>query len=214
MQTEAVKEGSPPPAEGSPSRRRFPLVPVLVIVAIVGGLVWLLLVRSSPAQQVRRLIDKQLKLAIGGRNDQLWQDTLSIGVKKACPKDVFTGALDQLRSSRPDFWTLVEYRDLHIEVKGDRAIVTYLITYNGAPIERATADNPDLYARASNTVYGRTVSVEEQLQNLENAHAQGAIIGKEYEDERKAIMRHGPIRLRDAVKGQWYDDLDQHVRCG
>ena len=54
----------------------------------------------------------------------------------------------------------------------------------------------------------------EQLQNLENAHAQGAIIGKEYEDEKKAIPRRGPIRLKDAIKGQWYDDLDQHVRCG
>src|SRR5439155_1404377 len=82
----------------------------------------------------------------------------------------FMGALNQLRSDRPDFWILVAYRDLHIEVRGDRAVVTYVITYNGAPIERATADNPDLYTRASKTVYGRTVSVKEQLQNLENAH--------------------------------------------
>src|SRR5438094_813935 len=83
-----------------------------------------------------------------------------------------------------------------------------------APIERATPDNPDLYVRASKTVYGRTLSVAEQLQNLENAHAQGAITGKEYEDEKKAIPRRGPIRLKDSIKGQWYDDLDQHVRCG
>ena len=214
MQTEEVREATEAPEPAAPSRRRLPIVPVLVLVAIVGGLIWLLLVRSSPAQQVRRLIDKQLKLAIGGRNDQLWQETLSIKVKNACPKDAFTGALDQLSSSQPDFWTLVEYRDLHIEVKGDRAIVTYLITYNGAPIERATPDNPDLYVRASKTVYGRTLSVAEQLQNLENAHAQGAITGKEYEDEKKAIPRRGPIRLKDSIKGQWYDDLDQHVRCG
>jgi len=214
MQTEAVKEGSPRPAEGTPSRRRFPIVPILVLVALVAGALWLVMIRSSPAQQVRRLIDKQIKLAGGGRFDQLWRDTLSLSVKKACPKDSFTGALNQLASDRPDFWSLVEYRDLHIEVQGDRAIVTYLITYNGAPIERATADNPDLYARAPKTVYGRIVSVAEQLQILENAHAQGAIIGKEYEDEKKAIPRRGPIRLKDAVKGQWYDDLDQHVRCG
>jgi len=210
---EATRAGQPPDQAPQP-RRRVPIVPILVLLAIVGGLIWLLMVRSSPAQQVRRLIDKQLKLAVGGRNDQLWQETLSIRVKNACPKDAFTGALDQLSSSQPDFWTLVEYRDLHIEVKGDRAIVTYLITYNGAPIERATPDNPDLYVRASKTVYGRTLSVAEQLQNLENAHAQGAIIGKEYEDEKKAIPRRGPIRLKDAIKGQWYDDLDQHVRCG
>ena len=210
---EATRAGQPPDQAPRP-RRRVPVVPILVLLAIVGGLIWLLMVRSSPAQQVRRLIDKQLKLAVGGRNDQLWQETLSIRVKNACPKDAFTGALDQLSSSQPDFWTLVEYRDLHIEVKGDRAIVTYLITYNGAPIERATPDNPDLYVRASKTVYGRTLSVAEQLQNLENAHAQGAITGKEYEDEKKAIPRRGPIRLKDSIKGQWYDDLDQHVRCG
>ena len=117
MQTEEVREATEAPEPAAPSRRRLPIVPVLVLVAIVGGLIWLLLVRSSPAQQVRRLIDKQLKLAIGGRNDQLWQETLSIRVKNACPKDAFTGALDQLSSSQPDFWTLVEYRDLHIEVK-------------------------------------------------------------------------------------------------
>ena len=214
MRTKEATRAGPPPDQAPRPRRRVPVVPILVLLAIVGGLIWLLMVRSSPAQQVRRLIDKQLKLAVGGRNDQLWQETLSIRVKNACPKDAFTGALDQLSSSQPDFWTLVEYRDLHIEVKGDRAIVTYLITYNGAPIERATPDNPDLYVRASKTVYGRTLSVAEQLQNLENAHAQGAITGKEYEDEKKAIPRRGPIRLKDSIKGQWYDDLDRHVRCG
>ena len=214
MQTKEATTAGQPPDQPPRPRRRAPIVPILVLLAIVGGLIWLLMVRSSPAQQVRRLIDKQLKLAVGGRNDQLWQETLSIRVKNACPKDAFTGALDQLSSSQPDFWTLVEYRDLHIEVKGDRAIVTYLITYNGAPIERATPDNPDLYVRASKTVYGRTLSVAEQLQNLENAHAQAAITGKEYEDEKKAIPRRGPIRLKDSIKGQWYDDLDQHVRCG
>jgi len=214
MKTETVEQGSPSPKERARTRRRLPIVPILVLLAIVAGALWLVMIRSSPAQQVRRLIDKQLKLTIGGRFDQLWQDTLSLSVKKACPKDAFTGALNQLASDRPDFWSLVVYRDLHIEVKGDRAVVTYLITYNGAPIERATAENPDLYARASKTVYGRTLSVAEQPQNLENAHAQGAITGKEYEDEKKAIPRRGPIRLRDAVKGQWYDDMDHHVRCG
>jgi len=213
MKTETVEQGSQP-QDKARTRRRLPIVPILVLLAIVAGALWLVTIRSSPAQQVRRLIDKQLKLTLGGRFDQLWQDTLSLSAKKACPKDAFTGALNQLASDRPDFWSLVVYRDLHIEVKGDRAIVTYLITYNGAPIERATAENPDLYARASKTVYGRTLSVAEQLQNLENAHAQGAIIGKEYEDEKKAIPRRGPIRLKDAIKGQWYDDLDQHVRCG
>jgi hypothetical protein len=214
MSTGAPTEAGQAPEPAAPSRRRLPIVPILVLVAIVGGLVWLVQVRSSPAQQVRRLIDKQIKLANGGRFDQLWQDTLSVRVKNACPKDSFTGALDQLRSSRPEFWNLIEYRDLHIEVSGDRAVVTYVIVYNGAPVERATPANPDLYTRASQTVYGRTVSVQEQLQNLEHAHEGGAILGKEYEDERKAIPRRGPIRVRDSVKGQWYDDADGHVRCG
>lgn len=214
MRTEAQTEAAPTPPPAPPSRRRFPIVPIVVLLAIVGGLVWLWVIRSSPEQQVRRLIDKQLKLAIAGRYDVLWQDTLSLRVKQACPKDAFTGSLDELSASQPDFWNLIEYRDLRIDVQGDRAVVTYVITYNGAPVERATAQDPDIYVRASRTVYGRTLTVKEQLQNLENAHSQAAITGKEYEKEKKAIPRRGPIRLRDSVKGQWYDDVDRHVRCG
>jgi hypothetical protein len=213
MRTEQATEAPTPPPE-PPSRRRLPIVPILVLLAIVGGLAWLLAIRSSPEQQVRRLIDRQVKLAIAGRYGDIWQDTLSPNVKKACPKDAFTGSLDELSASQPDFWSLIDYRDLRIDVNGDRAVVTYVITYNGAPVERATARDPDVYIRASKTVYGPTLSVAQQLQNLENAHEQGAILGKEYEDEKKAIPRRGPIRLRDAVKGQWYDDMDRHVRCG
>jgi hypothetical protein len=213
MRTEQTTEAGTPTPE-APSRRRLPIVPILVLLAIVGGLAWLLAIRSSPEQQVRRLIDRQVKLAIAGRYGDIWQDTLSLSVKKACPKDAFTGSLDELSASQPDFWNLIQYRDLHIDVQNDRAVVTYVITYNGAPVELATAKDPDVYIRASKTVHGPTLSVAQQLQNLENAHEQGAILGKEYEDEKKAIPRRGPIRLRDAVKGQWYDDMDRHVRCG
>ncbi|HEX9410078.1 MAG TPA: hypothetical protein VF986_00045 [Actinomycetota bacterium] len=213
MQAEAVKEQSPPPAEGIPSRRRFPVVPILVLVAILGGLVWLVLVRSSPAQQVRRLIDKQLKLTLAGRYDLVY-GTLSPRVKAACPQQAFEGALQEITSTRPEFWTLVEYRDLRIDVKGDRAIVTYVITYNGAPVERATPGNPDLYVRAPRTIYGPTLSVAQQLENLDHLRAQRLVIGKEYDKERAAIIAHGPIKLVESIKGQWYDDGDGHVRCG
>src|SRR6266542_3075376 len=211
MKTEAVEQGSPGPQDATPSRRHLPVVPILVLVAIVGGAFWLLLIRSSPAQQVRRLIDKQLKLSIVGRSDLLY-DTLSPRAKAACPQQPFEGALLEITTSRPEFWTLVEYRDIHIDVRGDRALVTYVITYNGAAVERATPDNPDLYVRAAKTIYGPTQSVAQQLENLDHLRSQRLVIGKEYDKERAAIIRHGPIKPVESVKGHWYDEVDRHVR--
>src|SRR6266511_3235830 len=203
------------PATGSPHapRRRLPIIPVLVLAAIVGAGVLLLIIRSSPSQQVRRLIDKQIKLSIAGRYDLLY-DTLSPRVKAACPQDSFAGSLQEITTTRPEFWSLVEYRDLDISVKGDQAVVTYVITYNGAPVERATGEDPDLYVRASKTIYGRTLSVAQQLENHNHLRAQKLVIGKEYDKERAAIISHGPISLVESRKGQWYDEGDGHVRCG
>jgi hypothetical protein len=212
MATETATASSEP-AGHRHKRRRPPIVPMLVLVAIVGGLAFLYVFRSQPSQQVRRVIDAQIKLAAGGRFDDLWQDTLSLSVKKACPKDSFRGAMDQLRASQPDFWNLIEYRDLHIQVQGNRAIVTYVITFNGTPIEAATLDEPDIYTRAPMTVYGETLTKEEQLRRLENERRQDVTVGKEYEKRKREIERHGDIRLVDAAKGHWYDDMDSHVRC-
>jgi hypothetical protein len=212
MATETSTTSLEDAGEGQ-KRKRPPIVPILVIVAIVGGLTFLYTFRSQPSQQVRRVIDAQIKLAAGGRFDDLWQDTLSLEVKKACPKDAFSGAMDQLRASQPNFWSLIEYRDLHIQVQGDRATVTYVITYNGAPIEAATPDHPDIYTRASETVYGPTLTKEEQLRRLESLREQALVVGKEYEKEKRDIERHGDIRLVEAAKGRWYDDVDSHVRC-
>jgi hypothetical protein len=206
--------GSTDTADGAGRRRRRPpIAPMLVLVAIVAGFVFLYLFRSQPAEQVRRLIDRQLKLALAGRFDQVWEDTLSPQLKQACPLDAFTGSLDQLRASQPDFWSLIEYRDIRITVSGNRAVVTYVITYNGVPIERATAENPDRYVRATETKYGPTVSVQEQLAALDRLREQAIVVGKEYEKEKVAIQRHGPVRLVESIKGQWYDDVDSHVKC-
>jgi hypothetical protein len=213
MRTEEATRAGPPPDQAAGRRRRVPVVPILVLVAIVGGLLWLLMIRSSPAQQVRRLIDKQLKLTIAGRYDLLYE-TLSPKAKAACSQDPFVGALQEITASRPEFWTLLEYRDIHIEVTGNQAVVTYVITYNGAPVERATPSNPDLYVRASRTIYGPVQSVAQQLEILEHLRKQAIVVGKEYDKERAEIIRHGPIKPVESVKGQWYDDLDQHVRCG
>src|SRR5262245_23866177 len=202
------------PDEQPHKRRRPPVIPAVILLAIIGGLAFLFLYRSQPEKQVRRLIDAQLKLAAGGRYEDLWQDTLSIGVKKACPQDAFIGTLDQLRATQPNFWTLVVYHDIHISVHGDKAIVTYVITYNGTPIEKATPQDPDIYTRALATVYGETLTKEEQLRRLESLREQAIVVGKEYEKEKREINQHGDIRLQDAVKGQWYDDLDSHVKCG
>jgi hypothetical protein len=213
MATEASTQSAEAPSSQAPKPRRRPIIPIVLLVAIVGGFVFLYLVRSQPEEQVRRLIDKQLKLSIAGRFDQLWEQTLSPDLKQACPLDTFTGSLEELRASQPDFWNLIDYRDINIKVNGNQAAVTYVITYNGTPIESATSKDPDLYSRATRTVYGDTVSVQEQKAALDRLRDQAIVVGKEYQKELAAIMRHGPIRRVESVKGQWYDEVDSHVKC-
>ena len=210
MPTETTAGSSPPDGTSPDSRRRLPIVPVLVLLTIVGGLVFLFTFRSRPEEQVRRLIDRQIKLAGSRQFGQLWS-TLSQGARSACPSGTFTGALSTLP---PEFWELIEYRDIHIDVEGDKALVTYVITYNGKPIEEATRKDPDVYVRATETVYGRAVSVDDQLASLDRQRDQALLAGpKDYEEKRKAILKRGPTRPRLFVAGQWYDDLDGHVRC-
>jgi len=213
MAIAASTESADPPADEARKPRRPPIVPIVVLMAILGGFVFLYLFRSQPDEQVRRLIDKQLKLSIAGRFDQLWEQTFSPRLKQACPIDPFMGSLDQIRASQPDFWTLIQYRDIHIDVHGDQAEVTYVITYNGTPIESATPSHPDLYVRATQTRYGPTESVQEQLDNLNHLREQAIVVGKEYDKEKAAIIRHGPLRRVDSIKGQWYDEVDSHVTC-
>jgi hypothetical protein len=185
-------------------------VPVLVLLATLGGLVFLFSFRSRPEEQVRRLIDRQIKLAGSRQFGQLWS-TLSQGARSTCPSGTFTSALSILP---PEFWGLIEYRDIHVDVEGDQAIVTYVVTYNGKPIEEATPEDPDVYVRATKTVYGRPVSVEDQLASLDRQRDQALLAGpKDYEEKRKAILKRGATRPLLFVAGQWYDDLDSHVRC-
>jgi hypothetical protein len=213
MGTEVATQPADSQAGKARKGRRVPILPIVVLLVIIGGFAFLLVFRSQPSEQVRRLIDKQLKLSTGGRFDQLWEQTLSPGLKQACPLDAFTGSLNQIRASQPDFWTLIQYRDIHVTVTGNRAAVTYVITYNGTPIESATPENPDLYIRATQTTYGGTVTKQDQLQQLEQLRDQAIVVGKEYEKEKAQIMRHGDIRRVLSVKGQWYDEVDAHARC-
>ena len=211
---EAATQSADPPAGEVRKRRKRPIIPILVLLAIIGGFAFLLVFRSKPSEQVRRLIDKQLKLSAAGRFDQLWEQTLSPKLKQACPLDAFSGSLDQIRATQPDFWTLIQYHDIHITVDGDQAVVTYVITFNGAPIESATAENPDLYVRASQTLYGETISKAEQLRKLDELRAQAVVGVKDYDKEKADIERHGDIRQVLSVAGQWYDDVDGHTNCG
>lgn len=196
-------------------RRRPPIIPILVLVALVAGLAFLLLFRSRPQEAVRRLIDAQIKLARAGpaRSEDLHR-TLSAGAKEACPLESFQGALSALPA---DFWQLIEYRDINIEVDGDRAVVTYVITYNGRPVERATPENPDVYVRATETVLGPRENVEDELAALERQQQPGPLANplppEEYRRARAAIIERGRTRPVLYEAGQWYDDLDAHVRC-
>jgi hypothetical protein len=55
--------------------------------------------------------------------------------------------------------------------------------------------------------------VQEQLDKLNHLREQAIVVGKEYEKEKASIMRHGPLRRVDSIKGQWYDEVDSHVKC-
>lgn len=149
--------------------RRLPALPTVVVLAILGSLGALLFLRSRPEQQVLRLVDAQVKLAKAaqaaaspGAGVRLRPPYATLGprAKQSCDRDGLFGALLGLP---PGFWELVEYRDVRVRVQGDRAFVTYVITYNETPVEEATPEDPDLYVRPPETALGPVQSVEERL---------------------------------------------------
>jgi hypothetical protein len=178
--------------------------------------------RSSPQQQIRRLIDRQIKLAVAGRFGML-HATLTPRAKAACgtPHD-FAGELQGLRLSEPDFWNLVDIRNIQIQVDGDRALVTYTVTYNGRVVERATLQDPDVYIRWTQpTRLGpkpSKASVDAQLAALARQQRSGPLANplppKQYEAARDRIIRESKKQPVLWKKGQWYDELDSHVHCG
>jgi hypothetical protein len=215
---EAEGQGPSQVPRSGPVRRRPPVVPLLILLAIIGGLALLVVARSSPEQQVRRLIDRQMKLAVAGRFGQL-HATLSAKAKAACSRADFVGEMQRLAISEPDFWSLIDVRDINILVRSDRAEVTYDVTYNGRLVERATARNPDLYVVATKTVFGPKPNLKQALANLEKQHSNqpglGQLIGdKQYNAQRARLLKFGTKPPLVYKEGQWYDDLDGHVHCG
>lgn len=195
-------------------KRRIPIIPSLIFLAIIGGIVFLVYVRSRPEQAVTRLIDYQLKLSEAGLGEQLYDETLSLKAKQSCQRDDFVGAIEQ---TPPDFWKLTRYKNIHIKVEGNRAIVTYLITYNGVLVDQATPQNPDIYSIATVTRYGRLITVAEKLQELAALNRPPALFfasEKSYQAARRAAIKKGNYRLILSKAGQWYDDYDSHTHCG
>ncbi|MGH2554475.1 MAG: hypothetical protein ACRDHO_02010 [Actinomycetota bacterium] len=206
------------PRSGGSRVRRPPIVPLLVLLAIIGGLLFLVLARSSAEQQIRRLIDRQLKLAAAGRFGQL-HATLTRKAKAACSRADLVSNLNGLSASEPDFWSLIDIRNIAIQVTGNRAVVTYAVTYNGRVVERATREAPDLYVRATATELGPKPDLEQALANLERQHSNipglGQQIGdRQYKAQKARLLKFGTERPLLYKKGQWYDDADSHVRCG
>ena len=213
-------ETLPGPAGRCP--RPFPVIPLLVLLALVGGLVLLVVARSSPQQQIRRLIDRQIKLAVAGRYGRL-HATLTPKAKAACgtPQD-FAGELQRMAASEPDFWSLIDIRNIRIQVAGDRAIVSYTITYNGRVVERATLQDPDIYIKWTQpTVLGPRPSAEavrRQIAALDRQQKPGPVANplppKQYKAARDRIIdgaKKQPVLWK---RGQWYDEVDNHVHCG
>jgi hypothetical protein len=190
---------------------------LLVLLAIIGGLLFLVLARSSPEQQVRRLIDRQLKLAAAGRFGQL-HSTLTRKAKAACSRADVVSKLTGLSVTEPDFWSLIDIRNIAIQTTGNRAVVTYVVTYNGRVVERATREDPDIYTRATETEFGPKPDLKQALANLERQHSNlpglGQQIGdRQYEAQKARLLKFGTERPLLYKKGQWYDDVDSHVRC-
>jgi len=219
--TPALEEGTDAtdaPRSGRGRVRRPPIVPLLVLLAIIGGLLFLVLARSSPEQQIRRLMDRQLKLAAAGRFGQL-HATLARRAKAACSRADFVGEMNGLRVTEPDFWSLVDIRNIAIQVTGNRAMVTYVVTYNGRVVERATRGAPDVYVRATATEFGPKPDLKQALANLERQHSNipglGQQIGdRQYKAQKARLLKFGTEPPLLYKKGQWYDDADSHVRCG
>jgi hypothetical protein len=211
-----VAPDSPPDAVAR--RRRPPVVPLLVLLALIGGLALLVVLRSSPEQQIRRLIDRQIKLAVAGRFGQL-HATLARKAKAACSRADFVGEMQRLAVSEPDFWSLIDIRDIGIQATGNRADVTYVVTYNGRVVERATREDPDIYVRATTTEFGPKPDLKQALANLDKQHSNqpglGQLIGdRQYEAQKARLLRFGTKPPLLYKEGQWYDELDNHVRCG
>jgi hypothetical protein len=214
-ETETQEEAPSPEEPAKPEKHRKPIIPALIFLAIIGGAAYLFVIRSKPEQAVRRLIDYQLKLSEAQVGEKLYDDTLSLRMKQSCPRDDFIGAVAQ---TPPDFWHLARYKNLHIKVEGNKAIVTYVVTYNGVTVDRATEADPDVYTKATKTVLGRLITVKEALAliDAQNNTAIGSLFGgpKEYQDARKKAIKEGDHRLVIEKAGQWYDAPDSHSGCG
>jgi hypothetical protein len=203
-------------------RRRPPVVPILVLLALIGGLVLLVVARSSPKEQIRRLIDRQIKMAVAGRYGQL-HATLTPRAKAACGNaHDFAAELQNIAGTDPDFWHLIDIRGLQIRVDGNRALVTYRITYNGRLVEQATLRDPDVYIRWTQpTVLGSKpskASIDAQLAALASQQKPGGanfnpLPPKDYKAARDRIIKSGKTQPLLWKHGAWYDELDHHIHC-
>jgi len=216
MDANGPAEANGTKATGS-ARRRVSVIPLLVLLAIIGGLVLLVIARSSPQQQVRRLIDRQIKLAVAGRVGQL-HATLSPRAKAACGRAEFASETLEVTSGDPDFWHLIDILNIGIDVQGARAVVTYTVTYNGRVVEQATRRDPDVYIRWTKpTVLGPKPNVAAELATLAQQQTPGpaanVLSPRQYQAARDRIIKEGKKRPILWKKGQWYDEVDSHLHC-
>ena len=220
MDGDEVAEAQPTTAAPA-GRRRPPVIPILVLLALLGGLALLVVARSTPQQQIRRLIDRQIKLAVAGRYGKL-HATLSPKAKAACGSSHdFAGELQAFAASEPDFWSLIDIRNIRIQVEGNRALVSYTVTYNGRVVERATLQDPDIYTKWTQpTVLGPRPSAEairKQIAALDRQQRPGPVSNplppKQYRAARDRITEGAKKQPVLWKRGQWYDDVDNHVHC-
>ena len=136
-------------AVATPRRRPRTLIGAASIIAVAalavacaacGG-------RSADSSAVAKLLDHQLALTKAGDWQGLY-DTYSPHYQSRCP---YEALLKRAAGSDTASLRSLSYDQLHVEIDGDKAYVTYVTTRNGKVVAAVTDASPDIYVKIDGT---------------------------------------------------------------
>ncbi len=106
---------------------------------------------SSGERQVRDVIARQEQLMSARNWPDLYQ-TYSPAFRSQCSYDAFLAVTQGWDSSGIDPGKL-KHDGVRVRVSGDKAYVTYTLTYDGETVQEVTDADPDVYARVDGRWY-------------------------------------------------------------
>jgi hypothetical protein len=120
---------------------------VVLVALVVGAIVLFGGGSSSPEDQIRGVLDKEVSLVRQGRYEDLL-DLLSDRYRQTCSiQDLrSSGAQESIASLGP-----IRFEDLKAVIQGGSARVTYRVTVSGKEFATVTADDPDLFVKVGGT---------------------------------------------------------------